>query len=153
MDICIRGDDSPPLLRYISAFTKPPSCCCRGTESASTDAKTFRFVLSVSSIPFFSFAVYSIWVCIYIYEIVCVATFARREGEKGNLYLDPTSRARRVFSALCGGFVALTPRGGERCCFFDIRFVCHRDDQFEQKLCKIYPAYHPLFILRRNDTK
>lgn len=151
MDICIRGDDSPLLLRYISAFTKPPSCCCRGTESASTDAKTFRFVLSVSSIPFFSFAVYSIWVCIYIYEIVCVATFARREGEKGNLYLDPASRARRVFSALCGGFVALTPRGGERSCFFDIRFVCHRDNS--NKNCVKFIPLIIHFILRRNDTK
>lgn len=113
-----------------------------------------RFVSFFPFHPFLSFlSPFIVFGYVYIYEIVCVATFARREGEKGNLYLDPASRARRVFSALCGGFVALTPRGGERSCFFDIRFVCHRDDQFEQKLCKIYPAYHPLFILRRNDTK
>lgn len=103
-----------------------------------------RFVSFFPFHPFLSFlSLFIVFGYVYTYVIVCVATFARREGEKGNLYLDPASRARRVFSTL---FVALTPRGGERSCFFDIRFVCHRDDQFEQKLCKIYPAYHPLYL-------
>lgn len=151
MDICIRGDDSPPLLRCISAFTKPPSCCCRGTESASTDAKTFRFVLSVSSIPFFSFAVYSIWVCIYIYIYMKLCAWPRllaaRVKREIFIWIQPAVRAA------CFLRFSLLLRHAEENDLASLTFVCHRDDQFEQKLCKIYPAYHPLFILRRNDTK
>lgn len=60
---------------------------------------------------------------------VCVATFARRdgEGEKGNLYLDPASHARRVFcTALRSAAGSLLFRHAEENdlaarAFFDIR--------------------------------
>lgn len=153
MDICIRGDDSPPLLRYISAFTKPPSCCCRGTESASTDAKTFRFVLSVSSIPFFSFAVYSIWVCIYIYMKLCAwpRLLAARVKREIFIWIQPAVRAACFLRFAAGSLLLRHAEENDLASLTSVSSATVTTNS--NKNCVKFIPLIIHFILRRNDTK
>lgn len=95
----------PPISPLSPSPPLPPPQVVAVVEQNPLQRTLKRFVSFIHR--FFSLAVYSIWVCVRMYiwgrVRVCVATFARRdgEGEKGNLYLDPASHARRVFCTLC----------------------------------------------------
>lgn len=151
MDICIRGDDSPPLLRYISAFSPQVVAV---VEQNPLQRTLKRFVSFFPFHPFLSFlSPFIVFGYVYIYMKLCAwpRLLAARVKREIFIWIQPAVRAACFLRFAAGSLLLRHAEENDLTSLTSVSSATVTTNS--NKNCVKFIPLIIHFILRRNDTK